>query len=143
MSIDVARAHGGDAGGDPPPNPTRIPGSCESGNLFLFYFISLYMFILYILIFSIFLFNINIEIPTKRKGRGGAIGKDLDERRRKNEKPLEVMFCPRTYKVVGGEHAAFVRLVGTQIKTKVPGHYKSWESVPQQYKDQVLNMIKV
>ena len=89
------------------------------------------------------MFNINIEIPTKIKDRGGFFGKDLDERRRKNEKPLEVIFCPRTYKVVGGEHAAFVRLVGTQIKTKVRGHYKSWESVPQQYKDQVLNMIKV
>ncbi|XP_062097037.1 uncharacterized protein LOC133803103 [Humulus lupulus] len=112
MSADVARAHGGDAGGDPPPDPTRIPTTCDSG------------------------------IPIKRKGRGAAIGKDLEERRRKNGKPLEVTFCPRTYKVVGSEHAAFVRLVGTQIKTKVPGHYGSWELVPQQYKDQVLAIIQ-
>ncbi|XP_062076400.1 uncharacterized protein LOC133781437 [Humulus lupulus] len=112
MSADVARAHGGDAGGDPPPDPTRIPTTCES------------------------------EIPTKKKGRGVAIGKDLEARRRKNGKPLEVAFCPRTYKIVGGEHAAFVRLVGTQIKTKVPGHYSSWELVPKQYKDQVLGIIQ-
>ena len=53
MSIDVARAHGGDAGGDPPPDPTRIPGSCESGNLFLFYFI-IYVYFIYTDIFYIF-----------------------------------------------------------------------------------------
>lgn len=31
----VARGHGGDAGGDPPPDPSRIPASCETGNLLI------------------------------------------------------------------------------------------------------------
>lgn len=31
---DVARAHGGDAGGDPPRGPYRIPAPCE-GNVIL------------------------------------------------------------------------------------------------------------
>ncbi|XP_062088664.1 probable fructokinase-7 [Humulus lupulus] len=65
MSTDVARAHGGDASSDPPPDPTRIPTTCKSG------------------------------IPTKRNGCGAAIGKDLDERWRKNGKPLEVTFFSR------------------------------------------------
>ncbi|XP_062089864.1 uncharacterized protein LOC133796390 [Humulus lupulus] len=52
------------------------------------------------------------------------------------------MFCAQTYKVVGGEHAAFVRLVGTQIKTKVSEYFDSWESVPKQYKDQILGIIQ-
>ncbi|XP_062073268.1 coatomer subunit beta'-1-like [Humulus lupulus] len=68
MSVDVARSHSGDIGGDPPPDPNRNPTSCES------------------------------RISTKRKSRGTTIGKDLDERRQKNGKPLEVTFCPQTYK---------------------------------------------
>ncbi|XP_062076019.1 uncharacterized protein LOC133780163 [Humulus lupulus] len=63
MSVDVTKAHGADAGCEPPPNPTsRLHG----------------------------------RIPTKRKGRGVAIGKDLDEVRRKTGKPLKVRFCPQT-----------------------------------------------
>ena len=53
MSADVARAHGGDAGGDPPPDPTRIPTTCDSGNFFLLFY--LHMFIMYILIFYVLL----------------------------------------------------------------------------------------
>ncbi|KAI3715862.1 hypothetical protein L6452_22850 [Arctium lappa] len=30
MSAAVARGHGGDAGGDPPPHPNRIPTVCEA-----------------------------------------------------------------------------------------------------------------
>ncbi|XP_062086661.1 uncharacterized protein LOC133792748 isoform X5 [Humulus lupulus] len=32
IGVDVARSHGGDAGCDPLPDPTRIPSSCESGH---------------------------------------------------------------------------------------------------------------
>ena len=110
--------------------------------IFLLFYLLTYVYHVYTNILCI-INKKNTGIPTKKKGRGAAIGKDLEERRRKNGKPLEVTFCPRTYKVVGGEHAAFVRLVGTQIKTKVPGHYGSWELVPKQYKDQVLGIIQV
>ena len=33
MSATVARSHGGDGEGDPPPNPTQVPTSCETGNI--------------------------------------------------------------------------------------------------------------
>ena len=34
MSADVASYHGGDGGGQDPPDPTTIPSNCESGILF-------------------------------------------------------------------------------------------------------------
>ena len=34
MSATVARSHGGDgADPPPPPDPTRVPTSCETGNI--------------------------------------------------------------------------------------------------------------
>ena len=31
MSADIATYHGGDGGGQDPPDPSRVPSSCESG----------------------------------------------------------------------------------------------------------------
>ena len=33
MSAAVACSHGGDGAGDPPPDPTRVSTSCETGNI--------------------------------------------------------------------------------------------------------------
>ena len=33
MSATVARSHGGDGADPPPPDPTRVPTSCETGNI--------------------------------------------------------------------------------------------------------------
>ena len=33
MFAIVAHSHGGDGAGDPPLDPTRVPTSCETGNI--------------------------------------------------------------------------------------------------------------
>ena len=48
-----------------------------------------------------------------------------------------------TGKVVGGEHQAFIRLLGSLVTTLLPGHYLDFRDVPDQFKDQVINQTKV
>ncbi|XP_062086721.1 uncharacterized protein LOC133815921 isoform X2 [Humulus lupulus] len=112
MSADIATSHGGDGGGLDPPDPSRVPSSCESA-----------------------------EVP-RRKGRGLANSKPLEIRRRNAGKPLDLQLDPRTDKVVGLEDQAFVREIGLQVTLLLPGHYLDFADVPQQFKEQVVQRMK-
>ncbi|XP_062085267.1 uncharacterized protein LOC133791355 [Humulus lupulus] len=113
MSADIATSHGGDGGGLDPPDPSRVPSSCESA-----------------------------EVP-RRKGRGLANSKPLEIRRRNAGKPLDLQLDPRTDKVVGLEDQAFVREIGLQVTLLLPGHYLDFADIPQQFKEQVVHRMKV
>ena len=67
----------------------------------------------------------------------------LAERRRKAGKPLQIKLDPVTEKVVGDESTAFVRLLGTQTSILCPGHHLDFADVPDHYKEQVLDRMKV
>ena len=81
--------------------------------------------------------------PTRRKGRGLASNNVLEERRKKVGKPLDLELDPVTNKVVGQEDQAFIRMLGTLVSMLCPGHYLDFADVPQQFKDQVLDRMRV
>ncbi|KAM6581565.1 hypothetical protein CsatA_005339 [Cannabis sativa] len=112
MSATLATYHGGDGDGRDPPDPSRVPSSCEA------------------------------VPPPVRKGRGVAANANLEKKRRDAGKPLPVEVDPETGKVVGAEASNYVRFLGQQVSMLCPGGHLNFSDVPQQYKDQVLNRIR-
>ena len=139
MSVDTASYHGGDGDGRDPTDPSHIPSSCGSGEYLRSYFkVSYFNFI------NIFFLCVkNISQPAIKKTRGVAANVSLDKRRRDAGKPLELKLDPSTDKVIGDEDQAFVRQLGTEVMLLLPGHYLDFKDVPQQYKDQVVQKMKV
>ena len=82
------------------------------------------------------------EVP-RRKGRGLANNIPLEIRRRNASTPLDLQLDPRMDKVVGLEDQAFVREIGLQVTLLLPGHYLDFADVPQQFKEQVVQKMKV
>ncbi|XP_060961590.1 uncharacterized protein LOC115712836 [Cannabis sativa] len=112
MSATLATYHGGDGDGRDPPDPSRVPSSCEA------------------------------VPPPVRKGRGVAANANLEKKRREAGKPLPVEVDLETGKVVGTEASNYVRFLGQQVSMLCPGGHLNFSDVPQQYKDQVLNRVR-
>ena len=95
------------------------------------------------LLIFLFLCIKNVAQPARKKTRGVAANVNLDKRRRDAGKPLELKLDPSTDKVIGDEDQAFVRQLGWEVMLLLPGHYLDFKDVPQQYKDQVVQKMKV
>ena len=113
MSADVSTYHGGDGVGTDPPDPSRVPPTCQTAP------------------------------PPRRKGRGLATNLDVEQRRRDAGKPLPLKLDAVTGKVVGKESSAFVRQMGVEVTITLPGHYLNFSEIPQHFKDQIVQKMKV
>ncbi|XP_060972058.1 uncharacterized protein LOC115718031 isoform X1 [Cannabis sativa] len=112
MSANVANYHGGDGDGDDPLDSTGVPAACETSG------------------------------GESRKGRGKNVLVNLEERRKKAGVSLPLEVDNVSNKIVGLESKTFPRLIGREITLHVPGHYSSWENVPEQFEHLILTKLK-
>ena len=54
-----------------------------------------------------------------------------------------MLLDPSTDKVIGDEDQAFVRQLSLEVTLLLPGHYLDFKDIPEQYKDQVVQKMKV
>ncbi|KAJ9538029.1 hypothetical protein OSB04_030762 [Centaurea solstitialis] len=102
----VARGHGGDAGGDPPPGPRRIPTSCEHGS------------------------------RKRGRGRSRDLKLiQAYDNNGKRPLPIEFdVNDQHTYQPIGDNDSLFIRFIGNWIGNNIPMCYVSWDSVPKNKK---------
>ena len=67
----------------------------------------------------------------------------MQERRWKAGKPLDLEIDHVTNKIVGLEDQTFICMLGSQTSLLCPGHYLDFKDVHDQFKDQVLNQMKI
>ncbi|KAJ9543054.1 hypothetical protein OSB04_022761 [Centaurea solstitialis] len=112
MSAAVHRSHGGDAGGDPPPNPNRIPTSCER------------------------------SMPKKRGISRSANLEAAFKANGGRPLPIGFDKTEDTYKAVGQNSNMFIRYIGNLVGIHIPPYYSSWDDVPNEYKMGILPRIE-
>ncbi|KAJ9547179.1 LOW QUALITY PROTEIN: hypothetical protein OSB04_019722 [Centaurea solstitialis] len=102
----VARGHGGDAGGDPPLGPRRIPTSCEQGS------------------------------RKRGRGRSRDLKLiQAYDNNGKRPLPIEFdVNDQHSYQPIGDNDSLFIRFIGNWIGNNIRMCYVSWDSVPKNKK---------
>ncbi|KAJ9555866.1 hypothetical protein OSB04_010480 [Centaurea solstitialis] len=116
MSAAVARGHGGDAGGDPPPHPNKVPTRCEATSK-----------------------------PKKKRGMSTSKNLDVAFRAN-GDKPLPVEFdvTDKTFKPIGpGNNAAlFTRYLENLIGHGTSPYHRSWNNVSPEFRMSIIRRLR-
>jgi hypothetical protein len=99
-------------------------------------------------VFSVTNFSIsciNVAQP-KLKTRGEGRNIKLHKKFQNNGKrplPIDVSDEGDGYRFVGENSSDFIRLISNEVKRIAPFYYKSWQSVPNQYKTSIYTTLFV